>query len=176
MNNFLQSRRKAADFAGDQNSKLINQLNFDSAYPCPVCRLGQIRNLSLMDAFACDLCNHIFEANLDRQQLKMVARQPPLIWCWNGRHWIEPHLEGMELGWGYILAAIALVALPTTLIGLTLYAFPPTADTPLSWVPYVWAGLTFLSHLGIIVWLVIEIYQFPVGVYLRAIRQRLLSR
>lgn len=178
MNDIPQSRQKAPDFAAsEQNSNSISRdLNFECAYPCPVCRLGQIRNLSLMDAFACDLCRHIFEANLERQQLKMVARQPPLIWRWNGLHWVEAHLEGIELGWGYILAAIALVALPTTLIGLTIYAFPPTPDTPLSWVPYIWAGLTFLSHLGIIVWLVIEFYQIPLYVYLRALRRYLPSR
>lgn len=179
--NDIPPRQKVMDFAtGDRNGKFYSHdhpcLNFEDAYPCPVCRLGQIRNLPLMDAFACDLCNHIFEANLERQQISMVSRQPALIWRWNGSQWVEAQLEGMELSWGYTLAAIALVAIPTALMGLAIYAFPPTPGTPLFWIPYVWAGLVFLSHLGIIVWLVIEFYQFPVGVYLRAIRQRLPSR
>lgn len=158
------------------NRSISHQLNLDSAYPCPVCRLGKIRTMPLMEALACDFCSHIFEANLEKQQLAMVSRQPALIWRWNGKHWVEAHLEGIEFGWGYILAAIVLVALPTALIGLTTYAFPPTPDTPLYWIPYAWVGLTFLSHLGIVVWLMIEIYQLPIGIYLRAIQQRLLSR
>lgn len=173
-------RQQVRDSAADkQNSKLFGmsdrslQLNYDKAYSCPVCRLGQISNLALMEAFACDLCHNIFEANLEKQQLRMVSRQPALIWRWNGRNWIEARTEGMEFGWGYLLAAIMLVALPTSLIGLTIYIFPPTPDTPLYWIPYVWTGLTFLSHLGIIIWLALEFYQLPIGIYLRAIGRRL---
>lgn len=168
--------------ADKQKSKLfsrsdrLEELSYGGVYSCPVCRLGKIRNMALMEAFACDLCRNIFEPNLETQQLKMVSRQPALIWRWNGRNWVEARLEGMDLGWGYLLAAIALVAVPTSLIGLTLYIFPPAPDVPLFWVPYVWTGLAFLSHLGIIIWLAIEFYQFPVGVYLKASGRRLLSR
>jgi len=150
--------------------------NYQSEYPCPVCRLGQIKVLPLMDAMACDFCNHIFTANLEKQQLQMPSRQPPLTWRWNGRNWTGAQLENMELSWVYWLAAAALVLLPTALIGLTVYAFPPTPGTPLSWLPRVWVWLAFLSHLTIIGWLVIEFYQFPVGVYLRVMRQHLLRR
>lgn len=154
----------------------MSQLDSDGTYPCPVCHLGRIQALPLMDALACDFCRQIFEVNLEKQQLRMLSRQPALLWYWNGKKWVGGSLEGVELGWGYILAALALVALPTILIGLTIYIFPPTPATPLSWLPYTWAGLTFLSHLGIIGWLAIEFYQFPVGVYLRAMWQQLLNR
>lgn len=150
--------------------------SYQGIYPCPVCRLGHIRAMPFMDALACEFCNQIFTANLERQQLKMPSRQPPLIWHWNGRNWTGAQLEGVELGLGYQLAAIALVALPTTFIGLAAYFFPPTPGTPLFWLPAVWTGLTFLSHLGIIGWLAIEVYQFPVGMYLRVMRQHLLRR
>lgn len=142
-------------------------LNSDGAYPCPVCRWGQIKALPLMDAFSCDFCNYIFTINYEQQQLVLPSRQPALIWNWNGKKWVGAHLEGVEFGWSYILAAIALVGLPTTLIGLTLYTFPTTPDTPLSWFPYVWAGLTFLLHLGIVLWLMVEFYEFPLRAYLR---------
>lgn len=157
------------------SNNLDSSFTYQGVYPCPVCRLGQLKALPLMDAMACDFCRHIFTVNLEKQQLKMPSRQPPLIWHWNGRNWTGAHLEGVELGWGYWLAAIALVFLPPTLIGLATYSFPPTPGTPLSWLPYVWTGLGFLSHLGIIGWLVIEYYQFPVEAYLRVMRQRLLG-
>ncbi|MBV8886360.1 MAG: hypothetical protein JO235_20530 [Chroococcidiopsidaceae cyanobacterium CP_BM_RX_35] len=157
-------------------TKSATCFNYQGVYPCPVCRLGQIQALPLMEAMACDFCHHIFTVNLEKQQLQMPSRQPPLTWHWNGRNWTGAQLEGIELGWAYWLAAAALVLLPTTLIGLTVYAFPPTPDTPLSWVPTVWVWFAFVSHLAIIGWLVIEFYQFPIGAYLRVMRRRLLRR
>lgn len=147
--------------------------SFDDVYACPVCHLGKIKGLPLMDAMACEFCHQIFTINLEKQQLQMPARQPPLVWRWNGKQWTDAHLEGVELSWGYILAAIALVVLPTILIGLVAYYKPPVANVPFSWVPTVWTGLTFISHLVIICWLVIEFYQFPLSTYLKAIQQRL---
>jgi hypothetical protein len=151
-------------------------LSYQGIYPCPVCRLGKIEALPLMEALACDFCHHIFTANLERQRLQMADRQPPLTWRWNGRTWVGAHLEGVELGWGYLLGAVALVFLPPTLVGLAAYTVPPDPGSTLSWLPVFWTLLTFLSHLGIVGWLVIEFYQFPVGMYLRVMRQRLLFR
>lgn len=142
--------------------------NHDS-YPCPVCRLGQITTLPLMEAMACDLCQQIFEVNLEKQQIKMPSRQPPLLWNWNGKSWHGAQLEGVELGWGYVFAAMALVLLPPSLIGIVIAIHPPVADSPLAWLPYVWAGICFLAHLSIITWLVIEFYQFPLGLWLRSL-------
>ena len=154
----------------------VSHLSYQGIYPCPVCRLGHIEALPLMEAMACDFCRHIFTAHPERQQLKMVARQPPLIWRWSGKNWTAAHLEGVELGWGYWIAAAALVLFPPSLVGLTIYAFPPTPGTPLSWLPYFWTGLTLFAHLGIIGWLLVEFYQFPIGVYLRVMRQQWLRR
>lgn len=145
-------------------------------YPCPVCRLSQLKTMPMMDAMACDCCNHIFTTDLERQLIKMADRQPPLSWHWNGKTWTGAHLEGVEWGWSYWLFAVALVLLPTSLIGMAAYTFPPTPDTTLSWLPAAWTGLTFLSHLAIVLWLVIEFYQLPIWAYLRVWRQRLFRR
>ncbi len=155
---------------------LATSFDYQGVYPCPVCRVGKITHMSLMEAMACDFCQQIFTVNIEQQQLKMPSRQPPLIWRWNGFNWTEAHLEGVEFGWGYVVAAVAFILFPTALIGIVAYNFPPHPATPLSWVPYIWTGLTFLSHLAIIVWLFIEVYQIPVRAYGRALRQRFLSR
>jgi hypothetical protein len=152
------------------------QLNSNGIYPCPACRLGKVQAMPLMEAMACDCCQQIFAADLERQQLKMPSRQPPLVWRWNGRRWIDAYYDELELGWNYILAAIALVALPTAIVGLTVYLFPPLPDTPLFWLPYAWVWLTFLSHLFMLCWLAIEFYQFPVGIFLKTLWQRLIFR
>lgn len=157
-----------------QNS--TNRLVYDGVYPCPICRLGQIQTMPLMDAMACHSCRHIFTPDLDRQLLKMTDRQPPMTWRWNGKTWIGGHLEGVEWGWGTWILAVAFIVLPPTLIGLAAYTFPPTPGSRLSWFPLAWTGLTFLSHFGIIGWLLMEFYQFPLGVYLRVRREQFLSR
>jgi hypothetical protein len=148
---------------------LSTSLNLQENYPCPVCRVGKISQMLMMETMSCDFCNEIFTVNLESQQLKMPSREPPLVWNWNGLRWKEARLENVELSWGYGLSAIAFIILPTTLIGVTAYYFPPHPDVPLSWLPSVWTVLTFLSHLGIIVWIFIEVYQIPIVAYLRAI-------
>lgn len=147
---------------------LSTSLKFQENYPCPVCRVGKISQMLMMEAMCCDFCNEIFTVNLELQQVKMPSREPPLVWNWNGLRWTQARLASMELGWGYVLSAIAFVILPTTLIGVTAFYFPPHSHVPFSWIPSLWTLLTFLSHLGIIVWIFIEFYQIPILAYLRA--------
>ena len=152
------------------NSPILSKsLNFQEDYPCPVCHVGKISQMPMMEVMCCDFCNEIFTVNLELQQIKMPSREPALVWKWNGFKWTQAQLVGVELGWGYGLAAIAFIILPTTLIGVTAYYFPPHPYAPLSWIPSIWTVLTFLSHLAIIVWIFIEVYQFPIVAYLRAI-------
>ncbi len=158
-------------------SKILStSFNYQGVYPCPVCRVGKISHMPLMEAMSCDFCQQIFVANVEQQQLKMPSRQPPLIWYWNGFNWTEAQIEGVEFGWGYVLAAVGFILLPTALIGIVAYNFPPNTEVPLSWVPYIWTILTFSFHLAIIVWLLIEVYQIPMRAYVRALQQRFLGR
>lgn len=158
------------------SKNLFRLLGDQEVYPCPVCRLNQLKPMHLMDAMACDCCQNIFTADWDRQQLKMPSRQPPLIWHWNGKNWTAVHLQGLEWGWIYSLFALGFVLLPTMIIGLAAYTFPPTPDSTLSWLPVFWTGITFFLHFAIVFWLVIEFYQFPVRAYFRIRIQQLFSR
>ncbi|GBF82576.1 hypothetical protein [Aphanothece sacrum] len=154
---------------------LVNPLNYHSSYTCPVCRHGEISTLPLMEAFACNFCHHIFTANLEKQSLTLVDSQLPLTWYWTGKSW-QGMRSSSQLKWFYQVGGIAFVVLPTSLVSLGVYVFPPLTDSPLSWFPVFWIGLTFLSHLSCIVWLIIEYYQLPISLYFEAIRQNLFSR
>jgi len=153
-------------------TSFIQKLNYHGAYNCPVCRHGQISNMPLMEAFTCNFCQHIFTANVEKQLLKIVDSQLPLIWSWNGQRWTRVLQSGMELGWGYGVAGVAFVVLPTSIVGLGAYLFPPIPGTALAWFPLFWTIFTFCAHLACMGWLVIEYYQFPVLMYLRALRRR----
>jgi hypothetical protein len=151
----------------------IKPLSYDDVYPCPVCRHGEIANLSLMEAFACNSCRHIFTANLEQESLKLADSQIPLTWSWNGRTWQGVKSQDLEWSWAYWLGGTIFVILPTTIVGLSAYLFPALPGSRLFWFPTFWTGLTFISHLACLVWLILEYYQFPVWLYIRASLQRI---
>lgn len=153
---------------------LSDRFHLKGEYPCPVCRHGKIAQMTLMEAFACDFCQHIFTTNFEKQVLKMADSQLPLTWYWSGKNWKGIQREGVEFGWGYIVIGLAFVTLPTGIIALGAYLFPPLPNSPLSWLPLFWAILTFAAHLSCLILLVIEYYQLPIMLYARALRRRLI--
>ncbi|WP_013323208.1 hypothetical protein [Gloeothece verrucosa] len=151
-------------------------LNYSRVYTCPVCRHGELSNISLMDAFACNFCNHIFSADLEQQVIQMADSQLALKWRWNGRSWQSVKSEGVELSWGYWIAGMMFILLPTAIVSLSVYLFPPLPESRLSWLPIFWIVLTLVSHLCCLIWLIIEYYQFPIFRYFRVITNRMLAR
>ena len=153
----------------------MKQFNINETYPCPVCRSGEVSALPMMeDTFSCQFCQHLFQADFSQQLLKMMDSEIPLSWYWNGKRWSSPQRKGIEIGWEYAIAAVLFLVLPPLIVGTGAYLFPPVPGTPLAWLPTAWTLLTLLTHLGILLWLITEYYQFPVVMYLRAvIRQRL---
>ena len=150
-----------------------NRFHPQGEYSCPVCRHGKISAMPLMETFACNFCQHIFTTNFDKQLLKMADSQLPLTWYWNGKNWKGIHREGAEVGWAYLIFAVGFVTFPTAIISLGSYIFPPLPHSPLSWLPFFWGILTFFSHLFCLIWLVIEYYQFPIMLYIRALKRKL---
>lgn len=157
-------------------ANLPKDFNQQGVYPCPACRLGQIQALSLMDAMACNACRHIFTTNLEKQWLLMVDRTPPIVWHWTGKHWIGAQAEGVQLGWGFWLSAVAFVLLPPTLIGVSACAVASTPGTSFPLFSIGWAGLTFLLHLALVGRSVVGFYRFPIGTFFSVMRRKLLSR
>lgn len=150
-----------------------NRFHLQGEYSCPVCRHGKVSEMPLMEAFSCNFCQHIFTANFDKQLLKMADSQLPLTWYWNGKTWKGIHREGAEVGWSYVVFALGFIFLPTTIVGSVAYLFPVASDSWLYWLPGTWAVLTFCAHLFCVIWLVIEYYQFPIFLYIRALKRKL---
>ena len=99
------------------------QLNYHDTYSCPVCRHGKIAALPLMEAYACNFCQHIFTANLEQQVLKMADSQLPLTWYWNGKYWQGLPREGMEMAGFYLIIGLGFVIFPTAIVATGAYLF-----------------------------------------------------
>jgi hypothetical protein len=141
-------------------------LNYQDVYTCPVCRHGQIAALTLMDAFACNFCHHIFTANLQTQMVQVADSSQPMAWRWTGKSWLAANRNDGELAWVVWSAAIFLTILPAGIVGLFSYMFP-SLDQDAWRFPLVWTGLTFLVHLVMVTWLVVEYHQYPPYVMLK---------
>ena len=140
------------------------QLSLDGAYPCPVCRHGEIRALVLMDAFACDFCRHVLTANLAKQSVQVIDSTQPMTWYWTGQRWRNAAQADFSLSFMVWFVGIALIIFPAGLVWLSAQVFPPLVDSPGQSLPQIWAGLTLVLHSVLVAWLLAEHYQLPLWV------------
>jgi hypothetical protein len=153
---------------------LKQPLDFAHRYPCPVCRHGHLEGLFLVDAFSCGFCRHIFTVDSQRQNLCLEDTAQPLRWRWTGDRWISAQSgiaeDSLFLLWGL---GLSLVMVPTAIVWLANYTFPPLLNEGGPSFALLWTGLTFLSHASIVVWYCLEYYQIPLYLILKFYIQRL---
>ncbi|WP_199306738.1 hypothetical protein [Pseudanabaena sp. FACHB-2040] len=135
-----------------------------STYLCPVCRHGQIEAMTLMDAFACNFCRHIFEVNLEQQTVQVVDSSQPMSWRWIGHRWQSIYQGKWDMTLMLWIVVVALVLVPAGLVATSAYVFPPLEGSPGEHLPLYWAAGTLLIHLLMVLWLLGEYYQAPLYV------------
>lgn len=154
----------------------VLRLDGSDAYECPVCRYGQIEPMVLMDAYACNFCRHILEANLEQQTVHIVDGVQPMGWRWQGWRWQPIYQSSQDVTltlWG---VGLALIIFPAGIIALGGYMFPPLEETAeVNW-SMVWAGITLMAHSAMVGWLLAEHYQFPPYVLAKVWLRRSLQR
>lgn len=149
-------------------------LDLKDCYPCPVCRQGHIQALVLTDAFACGHCQHILSVDLQQQEVSLIDSPQKITWIWEGQRWkVKRGNHSANLSAIVLVAAVLLTVLPSGLVWLSGLLFPPLSTTSSVTFSMMWALLTFLTHLGLVLWLIGEHYQIPFYV---ATRVRLFSR
>ncbi|HEY9887937.1 MAG TPA: hypothetical protein V6D02_06010 [Candidatus Obscuribacterales bacterium] len=154
-------------------------MSLSDAYPCPVCQQGGLEAIVLMDAFACQFCRHILAADLTAQRVQVVDSTQALTWGWTGHRWQRVREAGeRELSGLILLTAVVLITLPASVVWLAGAIFPPLEPTAIWPFATVWALLTLLAHLGLVLWLVGEYYQIPfyVAAKVRVLRLRAARR
>jgi hypothetical protein len=153
-----------------------SRLDYNGTYICPICRHGQVEQMSLMEAFSCNFCRHIFTANLEQQVLQVVDSSQPMSWRWTGRGWHVAYRDDLNLTLLIWFIAVILVTLPVSVVWLATYLFPALPGSPLSWFPNLWVGFTLGIHLLMVAWLLAEHYQLPLYVASRVRLRHWLSR
>jgi hypothetical protein len=147
-------------------------LNYQDSYLCPICRRGHISALTLMDAFACNFCRHIFTANLREQSVHVEDSSQPMAWRWNGRTWQAANQPDRDLTAIIWLVGSTLMVMPPTLIWLSYHIFPPLGGSTWQQFPLIWVGITFACHFLLVAWLLAEHHQIPFYVALKVLWQR----
>jgi uncharacterized protein (DUF983 family) len=95
------------------------KVDLNEQYPCPRCKRGQLKAITLTEAFGCDRCNQIFGLNEEGFILEQLSTSYPYkkAWQWTGANWRD---ESRGLDSSYLPAAILVVILPLLFLGLPL--------------------------------------------------------
>lgn len=152
------------------------RLTLQDSYSCPICRHGTLSSMAMMDAFSCSFCRHIFTVNLTEQVLQVEDQIPKNVWRWQGDRWGTLKARDVDLSILVWVIGVFLVTIPSGVIWLGAYVFPPTGG--LMWTSFsvVWGAITFSAHLLIAVWLLFEHYQLPSYVAARIVVDRFRER
>ena len=144
---------------------LLNPVPIKKEYPCPICHHGKISQMTMMESFACSFCQHIFTINFAKQSLKLIDAQLLLSWHWNGKRWRSGRSGQIDLGIVHLIFGLIFISLPTSIVAVSTFIFPPLPGSPFAWLGPVWIISTLIAHLFCLVVIVIEYYQWPLGIY-----------
>ena len=152
------------------------RLTLQDSYRCPICRHGTLQNMAMMDAFSCSFCRHIFSVNLTDQVLQVEDQLPKSVWRWQGDRWGTLNPKDIDLSILVWVMGVFLVTIPSGVIWLGAYVFPPIGGLMWNSFSVVWGAVTFSAHFSIAAWLLFEHYQLPSYVAARIAIDRLKTR
>ena len=71
-------------------SQKAQKIDLNAEYPCPCCRRGCIRPITLTEALGCDRCQQIFVVKEHGKAIEQLSTTYPYkrSWCWSGKRWI----------------------------------------------------------------------------------------
>lgn len=101
-------------------SPKVHPINLHTEYPCPYCRRGCLRPITLTEAFGCDRCQQIFVIAENALTIEQLSTSYPYkrSWYWTGKKWQTKGSSGWEelnfvagnlsFGWRLFLALLGL--------------------------------------------------------------------
>lgn len=128
---------------------------------CPMCGRGHLCQMVLMETLSCTLCQHMFSWQRRQQRLDVLDVSSPMAWRWNGRRWQRGPYPNQPLTAITIVLALIVILLPTLMIAVAGYIFPPLPGSSLEHFHLFWAAIALLLHGGWVFWILAESYHFP---------------
>lgn len=125
------------------------KIDHQADYPCPCRRSGNLKPITLTEAFGCDRCQQIFVVQENGYVIEQLSTHYPYkrAWRWTGQQW---RLDRSAINVSYpsllVMASFVLMA-----FFLTLAAFqsPQSART----LAHLLMALGVLTPLGLVFWL-----------------------
>lgn len=92
------ARAKRASVGSHQRPQ---PLDLSQIYPCPCCHQGQLRGITLTEAFGCERCQYIFALTPDHCHIENLTASYPYrkLWYWSGQQWIQTQEETETQSW-----------------------------------------------------------------------------
>lgn len=110
-------------------------LDQNADYPCPCRRQGELRPITLTDAFGCQRCQQIFVIKAEGYAIEELSSIYPYrkSWYWNGKQWvlIRPSFVGQY--WLLVLTIALFLLIPTLLVVIIVHLWT-SAPLVLVWL------------------------------------------
>ncbi len=89
-------------------SQKSEKIDFNTEYPCPCRRKGQLIPITLTEAFGCDRCQQIFVVENNGHVLEQLSTTYPYkrAWHWTGKSW---RVVPTRLGESYLPIALGII-------------------------------------------------------------------
>jgi hypothetical protein len=110
-------------------------LDPNATYPCPCRRQGELRPITLTDAFGCQRCQQIFVIKAEGHAIEELAAITPFrrSWYWNGRQWLLIRPSFVSQYWLFVLLFALLILIPVLSIVIVIHLWK-SAPLVLIWV------------------------------------------
>ncbi|HEY9817604.1 MAG TPA: hypothetical protein V6D20_17630 [Candidatus Obscuribacterales bacterium] len=94
-----------------------HKIDLSAEYPCPCRRHGQLKPITLTEAFGCDRCQQIFVVQENGYALEQLSSHYPYkkVWRWTGRQWSMVH-PSLARGYLPVLMLVILLGLAFLLL------------------------------------------------------------
>ena len=107
------------------------KIDLSNEYPCPCRRRGQLKPITLTEAFGCDRCQQIFVVEDNGYVLEQLSTTYPYkrAWRWTGSRWL---VATSKFGDSYLPVAL-LIIFVLVIVWLPLALRLPNASNILIW-------------------------------------------
>lgn len=119
---------------------------------CPICGCGRLAPMTLMDAYSCTLCLHMFSWTDHEKCLEVLDASMPKSWSWNGHQWQRKKVVFQSMTAAKAMFIGFTICLPVVMIVVAGYVFWHLPNSPFTHLIMLWAAMSLIVHGGLVAW------------------------